>query len=677
MTWQFSDRTEHDPGWGVPFPTEWLAGWMRETHAHGRRRLGAVAAFHAQLQSFGVTGSALVSGAWMADDDARQGVWRRGPWTLPGGSESDRLWADGAGDMSEDWLRAVIADFLADPDRRAPGPTPRLYRVHGGEPPGLMLDVTAAGRRTGFVVVCLSEAVLPAVEALLEAPVIRWAVPVISGLLRSEQFRVHWDALSEVMVGPQRTDWEGGQERPVNAQEVVHRVGQVATAYAREAASAFETAVTAIFAPDPDDEYVHCLGAHGTEPYVYDASLSPHKPRVEGVEFGLTPSYAVGAAWEPTGGPVVVRDLPDRAAMTARYRDLGFEKESLQAGATHPAPMLAEQYVHDGMRAAALRGPWVFTAQRLPRFLSPSGRNMLVRFQGRTTSPIWSGEEEQQRTSRDRRIRLASLGQRIHDDLCGLFAQGLSLWQDGLRDEVLRELAGQRSWPSVCQTLSSWLSARAVSVFHLVEGRLCLLAWSLPRQTPLLRFDPDEALMDSQEMRLLQAPLYPRRDEISPEGFGGWPALEEELGFVAENVGCVPVIASGRPVGLLRVDGAMSLYGGLVRRSSPQGGLHHHRPTQTPAHIRPVLDEMARLLALTLDFQPARAGEWSDWSTWVERARRGHVPPEEVAQRLDALRARARTRVLAAQLVGVHRNTLRRQLRILAAVLDDDDDVVW
>jgi len=672
MDWIFHERSEPGHGRGVPFPTEWLEGWMRETHAHGRRRLGAVAAFHEQLSSFGVQGSVLVGGEWMADDDTCEGVWRVGPIDGPDGA---RLWAEGAGELPDTWLNGVLGAFLDDPARRRPSSTPRLFRVEGEGPPALMLDLSAAGRRTGIVIACLTREALPAVEALLDAPVIRWAIPAVSGLLRSEQFRVHWDTLSGVLVGRSRADWEEATmaERPVNAQEVVHRVSRVASGYAADAARAFEAAAVGVFLPDPDDEYVYCFGAAGTQRYAYDAGIHPHKPAVDGVAFGLTPSYVVGAAWDPAGGPVVVRDLPDREAMKTRYRDLGFDEEAVEGRSSRPAPMLAERFVEPDRREAALKGPWVFTAQRLPRFLSPTGRNLVVRFQGRTASPVWSGDEEVHRTSRDRRLRMASLSQRIHDDLCGQLAQGLALWREGLREEVLRELATQRSWASVCQILASWLSCRAVSVYRLDHGSLQLLAWSLPRRTPALRFDPAEALLDSAELRLLQAPLFPHRHEVSPEGFLGWPALEEAMALAAENVGSVPIMASGQPVGLLRVDGAMSLFGGVLRRGSAQGGLHHHRPTATPSHLRPVLDEVARLLALSLRPGPSRASEWADWPSWVEMARRGYVPADEVVQRLERLRALARTRVEAARVVGVHRNTFRRQLAALADALELDE----
>jgi hypothetical protein len=675
MTWTFVDRTDPAPSRGVPFPTDWLAGWMRETHAHGRRRLGAVAAFHEQLCTFGATGSALVGGGWMADDDQREGVWRRGPFKLRRSDpDADRLWAEGAGEVPMRWLRPVLTRYLADSDRRDPPLAPRIWRIEGGDPPGLLIDLSTAGRRSGVVLVCLSEEAMPLAETLLAAPVLRWAVPVVAGLLRSEQFRVHWDTLSRVLVGHDSVHWDSmdGDQRPVNAQEVMHRAAAVAASYAEDAAAAFEVATAGVFLPDPEDEYVFCVGAAGADRYAYDAGVVPRKPAQPGVEFGLTPSYVVGAAWDPAGGPVVVRDLPDRAAMKTRYRDLGFEAGSLDGASASPPPMSGERFIHGPVRDAALDGPWVFTAQRLPRALSATGRNLVLRFQGRITSTLWAGREELHRTSRDRRIRMASLAQRIHADLVALLDRGLGIWRDGLREEVLRELSTQQNWSSLCQTLASWLSCRSVSLFRFDGASLSLLAWSLPHRPPALRFDPADALLDSAELRLLQAPLHPKRDRVSSEGFLGWPQLEDALGARSENVGTAPVMASGQVVGLLRVDGVMSLYGGLLRRSSPQGGLHHHRPMSTPAHARPVLEEVARLLAPVLGGRGPSASPWSGWTGWVERARHGQVGTDEVLQRLDDLRAEARSRAAAAQVVGVHRNTFRRQLQVLAEVLEVD-----
>ena len=143
--------------------------------------------------------------------------------------------------------------------------------------------------------------------------------------------------------------------------------------------------------------------------------------------------------------------------------------------------------------------------------------------------------------------------------------------EKGVRDEVLRELSGPRRFDAFCRTLAAWCSARAVTLWDIEERSLRLVAWSRPEAPPELSLDTAERL-DARELRLLQAPLYPARSDVSSEGFLGWSLLEDALGGASENVGSVPVVRDGRPVGLLRIDGAFSLFAGHIGRGSEQGG---------------------------------------------------------------------------------------------------------
>ncbi len=657
---------------GQLLPGGQLGAWLQETHARGRRRLRAIAALHERAAPLGLSACVLVGGPWLAGGGRHPGTWRIGPWEA-GGDGAEPLWAEGAGAVDPGWIEALTAAVLADPERRRPGAAPRLWRVRGEERgASWVLDPSLTGRRQGLVLL-RAEGGSPVLEALARETAAAWSALIVAGLLRGDLFRTHWETLSQALIRRRASSWDPlspSAERPVNPQEVVARLAEVASALADDAARAFECATVGIFMPDPDDEYVYCLGAAGSARYAYDAGLHADKPRLRGVGFGLTASYAVGAAFHPAGSPVVVRALADRAALESRYRDLGFDEELIAAGAgeqpPETGPFLGERFVHADRAERARRGPWVFTAQQLPRALSPSGRNLVVRFQGRTVSHTWATPDQLSRTSRDRQNRMAAMAMRVHAEICRRFAEGLGLWREGLRGEVLRELSAGRRWAALCQTLSAWLSARVVSLFAVAGNELSLRAWSLPADPPELRFDAGAELLDARELRLLQAPLYPRRSATSEEGFLGWVPFVEAVGGPAESVGTVPVLAGGRAVGLLRVDGAMSLFGGHIRRQSPQPGLHHHRPEVLPAHLRPALEELARLLALAME-APARGAEggWSDWTPWVRRALAGQIPPERIAARLEALEAAAPTRAAAAALVGVHRNTLRRQLAAL------------
>jgi len=693
------DRFEFSPmdlpatGSGQLLPREVLGNWLQETHAKGRRRLHAIAALQERVSPLGLTGCAIVGGLWLSTGSRHSGTWRIGPWQT-NGSEPEPLWAEGAGDLSQPLLQRLMDALMSDPERRAPAMAPRAWRVSSESGTSLVLDTSLTGRRQGFVVLHTTGGV-PVLDIIFQSTAVTWTALIISGLLRGDGFRTHWETLSQALIQRRETSWYllDGQaaERPVNPQEVVMRVSQAAHRLAVDAARAFEVSTVGVFMPDPDDEYVYCLGASGSALYAYDAGLHPDKPRVPGVGFGLTASFTVGAAYHPSGSPVVVRTLEDRDALKARYRDLGFDEDAIDDGDTQEGqrgpltflaqppsgPFLGERFIDPAEAERANKGPWVFTAQQLPRSLSPSGRNLVVRFQGRTVSYTWATPAQLARTSQDRQNRMASLAMRIHAEICQLFAEGLAMWRDGVRDEVLRELAGARRWSAICQTLAAWLSARTVSLFRLEEDELVLQAWSAARPPPELRFDVSTELMDSREMRLLQAPLYPRRERISEEGFLGWAPFEEAAGGAAENVGCVPILTSGRAVGLLRVDGAMSLFGGHIRRQSLQSGLHHHRPGVLPAHLRPALEEAGRLMSLTMGQQVIDPPSgWADWSRWARLAAAGRIDPDEARERLARLRLEAPTRAAAAELVGVHRNTLRRQLSALAAALGDEA-ITW
>ena len=262
----------------------------------------------------------------------------------------------------------------------------------------------------------------------VDHPATWWVFLGFGGLLRADRYWTHWRGV----VGLLASRGEAGAEAPpppVNAQEVTVHVADDADRWAREVAEAFGVATVGIFVVDPDDEYVWCLGSHGLERHAYDAGLV-RKPAVEGVGYGLTAAWAAAPAVDPRGNPVMVRDLADPAALRERYRDLGFDEVSLE-DLERQAPGLESRFTVAARVEAAARGPWVFTAQRLPRRLSVSGRNLVVRFSGRTLDRHWSSFAEQARTSSDRRARQAAVAIRIHEEIVRGFDEGLARWREG------------------------------------------------------------------------------------------------------------------------------------------------------------------------------------------------------------------------------------------------------
>ncbi len=639
----------HDPGTGG----DWLSDWMTASHLEGRRRHQALAVLRAGLEPLGVTSVALVGGPWLEPAVEGDPVWRLPPWPQDTAGQVQRV-AEGVGDLPAERVRQVVDSFLASPAHHVPGARPQMFRVPG-QPPLLLVDAALGGLRPGLVLLGLDP------DAPLAAhPLAGLGVWPIAGLLRADRFRTHTERLGRVLSASAAPDWAAG-EHPVDSQEVGLRVAETLSHLAARAAQAFEVATVAVFAPDPDDEYAWCLGASGTAPHAYDAGLVHGRPPVAGVGYGLTASVVGSPAWDPAGGPVLVRTLSTRDEVRARYRDLGFDEDTLTGPPGAAAPFLAERYLDAELAEAALRGPWVFTAQRLPPSLSPSGRNLVVRLMGRTLERGWQSAAVASRTSRDRKGRLASLAVRIHGEACRGLAEGLELWRDGLRREVLRELGGARRWPVLCAALATRLSARAVSLWRRQGGSLRLDSWSRPDPAPELVFDVEEELLAPRELHLLSQPVCLPRDALTDEGFAAWPPFDDACEGPHANVGCFPILAGGQAVGLLRIDGGMSLYGGLVRRGSRQGGLRHHRPRVLPHHLREPCEEVAALIALAL---PGRRGARAreDWSRFVQRVRRGAVTPESATARLAELWGRAPTRSGAAALVGVHRNTFRRHL---------------
>lgn len=644
-------------------PVDWLGDWLRETHGDGRRRGHAVAEIYERLQHLGLRGCALVGGDWLTRDPERPGIVREGPEDVDGVA----LWADVAGAFPPGWWREVCREVLRVSPR--PSEVPVAWSVAHPFGRGVVIDPSLAGRRPGLVIAAIGEGVSEQLPGMMAEMGVGWLVLGASGLLRGDQFRTHWERLGRLLVSQPVAP---PTEPPVNPQEVVARVSDALGRLCVEAQETFEAATVTVFLPDPDDEYVYSLSAAGSATYAYDAAVVPDKPDIASVGFGLTAAMAMGAAFDPRGGPLALRVFERRDEILARYRDLGFEEGDVGV-------FQAERFVDETLVDEARRGPWVLTAQQLPRALSPSGRNLVVRYQGRVIAPQWATEEERSRVTLDRKSRLATASQRLYSDACHLLTEGLARWRSGLRDEVLRHLAGpQTDLDELCQAMAVWTSARHITLFERTGEGLRLAGWSGPGPRPELLYDIDAEPLSARELRLLHAPLYPRRGTITSEGFLRWEQLLAHFGAEPENTGTVPLVAGNTPLGVLRIDGAMSLFGGHIPRRSPQKALCHHRPTVTPHHLRGALEDVARVVSLALG---TNAGDGPAelevrWSQLIARVRQGLCDESEVTTMIVELRRHARTRAAAADLVGVHRNTFRRQLAVLAEIAGEEA-VVW
>ncbi len=639
-----------------------LSGWLGESAEGGARRQRALLQLFAQARAFGVQGAAVVAAPWIAEAEAAAGVWQLESWWCE--SAGALVAAEGVGELSQEAAHAAAEFFFDQLEGLRPPTLPTATALQHPEHGRLVaLDLAVAGRRVAVVMLSMAERAVG--WALLEHPLAGAVMVLATGMMRGDAHRERTEQLAGFLASGSPA--APGSERPLTAQEVVERVARVGDVLAERLASVFEVSAVGIFLPDPDDEFVWCLGRHGLERHAYLSGVTAAGP--EGVGFGLTASYAMGVAWDPSGSPVVVRSVADRSALASRYLDLGFDPRTVQRD-LEPGSPKASRFLAGGDPERAQRGPWVFTAQQIPRGLSPSGRNLVIRLQGRSMPDVWMTEDEQARTTRDRRRSIASAARRVHDELARHFDEGLRGWLDALLEDVRRCLVRRPDWDEVCRSLAVGLSARAVSLYAVRGRRLVVVGWSPSRARPAESFDLDNELDDPREQRLLSSPLTPPAAEVSEEGFLRWPPHEAALGGRSESVCTWPILVGSKPAAVLRVDGAMSAFGAHLRRGAGQDVLFRYRPPRTPLNVRHALEIVVDLLALVVARQSSSADE--DWSTWVERVCSGEIGVADARARLAALRSEAGTRGAAADQMGVHRNTFRRHLARL-----EEAGVVW
>ncbi|NCG19817.1 MAG: hypothetical protein GWP91_12485 [Rhodobacterales bacterium] len=646
FTWTRSPWDDADP----LFPVDWISDWMHGGHRHGRARATALDQVHRRLSPAGVITTALIGGH-RVDSESHNDLWYAT-------GDAPNWYAEAAGQHDEDWIRTTLSNFWANPDYKPPAQGPCLYSA--GET--VVLDAAGIGYRSALVLFRLQGPADLLLNALMQQRAAWWVVLMLTGLLRGERYRQKWQQITGLLVDGAQSPWRTAADQPVNPQEVTRSLAQAATAWVARVAHTFEVATVCVFLPDPDDEYVFCLAAHGSDRFAYDADLV-HKPSIDGVHFGLTGSWATSGT---ARGAPRVRTIDTREDLHRHYRDLGYDPQQTQDNQHFQR---AQQFVHPEVAAIAAKGPWLVSAQQLPDDLSPTARNLVVRLAGRSIDEVWATSAERHRTSHDRRARMGMVSARLHTDVLRLFREGLGRWRDGLRQSLLRELSAGEDLDGICQSIASWCSARGVSLWTHTEGSLTLRAWSRPQGRPVLSFDVANPV-DARELRLLHAPLYPSAHQIGEDGFLGWDHWRIHTAHPAENTATLPILQGGRTVGVLRIEGALSLFAGVIPRNGDHGALNSHRPTATPRHLRPALEEVAQLLALVLT--PAQVAQNQDWDRFMTRVRRHHISHSDARRHLEALHQQAPSRGQAAEQIGIHRNTFRRHLVELRTHLGDD-----
>lgn len=599
---------------GSSLETVPLEGILATPGTGGGRRRAGLRVVAASLASRGFTAvGLLVDGAVAA---GQSGVAVQALPSLGGSLE----WVGDA--LHGPALAQAARDFTAAAPE--PGQGPALYALG----PALVVDFSIGGRRpaVGILLGGGSTETLPA----------RGVLAVVAGMLRADAWRRQVEGLVGILA-----EAAPAPQGPVTSP-------QEAAAWAAEEAAAVLAGVCAatghdrgsVHLPDPDDGLVWELAVQGGHRRARHGGVSG-RPLEDDVLDGIA-----AEAMAPLAGGAAVRRLCTAA-----------ERQALQAARGLPP-------------AAASEGPLVVGRRPLDPSWSPSRRNLVLVLPG-GGGATWTRPAVPGPLNADEQLRLAAVMERLHDRVLGALERGLARWRDTLRAAVLGEQERRTGPAGLARTLAAGLGAAAVSVWEHHAGALhCTGASGALEAASLPAFSLADELLDPREHGMLHQPSFRPAGSISEEGFLHWAPVADLLGHRPANVGTVPLRREGRVWGLVRVDEVRPLFSALP--TGPGAAtLRRWLPERVPAHARELLEELARWLALG---GAAEAGEaawdWSPaaWRRFVAEATAGRLSAAEVAARIAGLDQLGPTRAAVAERLGVHRNTLRRQLQAVARV---------
>jgi len=593
----------------------------------GRRRAGLLSVAEL-LAGFGVN----TVGLCIADElvDVADGVVRATPLPEVGGS------LEWVGDPTQ---RSRVCALAVEFTKRAPSPgeSPALWTLRDS----VVVDLSIGGRRPGF---CLL--VGPAAR-LRPVPVpnlpLRPFLTAVAGMLRADAWRRTIERLVETLA---RTPIE--VTGPVtSAQEAAAWAAQEAEGLLDGVSKATGHPLVSVHLPDPDDGLVWDLAMLGGRRRARHAGVSEHPP--DGLPFDWVAAEAMTPA--AGAGQAVVRRIGGLSDLRVLLAARGLPEVGDEAGS----------------------GPWTVARRPLSRSWSPSRRNLVVVLAGRPACARWSEPPGPPELGADEQGRLSALVERVHDRVMASLAGGLARWRDTLRASVLVELERQAGPDGVARALRAGLGAGAVTLWRRQGDTLtCAGSAGLPASVELPDFSLSDELLDPREHGLLRTPLFRSERELSDDGFLRWEPMVAALGASPRNVGTVPLRTRDGAVGLLRVDDVRAVFSGLVSGADAPG-LRGWLPDRVPAHAREVLDDVARWFALAAPWSTPRslsseAAGPREWRAFMAAAKSGQLSEGVVRSRLEELASQAPTRGAAADLVGIHRNTLRRHMDALSVL---------
>lgn len=518
-------------------------------------------------------------------------------------------------------LVQVARDFVAAAPE--PGEGPGVYALAGA----IVVDFSIAGRRPAVGVV------LGADRSVALPP--RGVLTVVAGMLRADAWRRQVEGLVGILA-----EAAPAPQGPVTSpQEAAAWAAEEAATVLDGICAATGHAQGSVHLPDPDDGLVWELAVRGGARRARHGGVTG-EPLEDDVLDGIA-----AEAMAPLAGGAAVRRLCTAA-----------ERAALQAARGLPPEMAGE-------------GPLLIGRRPLAPSWSPSRRNLVLVLPGEPAA-AWARPAQPGPLNADEQLRLAAVLERLHDRVLGALERGLARWRDTLRAAVLGEQERRTGAAGLARTLAAGLGAAAVSVWEHRDGALHCAGASGALAAGLPEFSLADELLDPREHGILHQPSFRPAGAISEEGFLHWGPVADQLGRRPVNVGTVPLRREGRVWGLVRVDEVRPLFSALPTGSGA-AALRRWLPERVPAHARELLEELARWLALgTAGGSPAaEAWDWSPaaWRRFVAEASAGGLPAAEVDRRLAALDRLGPTRGAVAARLGVHRNTLRRQLQAVRA----------
>lgn len=622
---------------------------------------------------------------------------------------------------------------------------PRTFLARrGASRLALISDPPLGGRREGLGVWLLSQESPP---SLLANQLVGWVTDLGAAMLRLDMYRYHGEKVQDLICGlssyvewGRRENHPGATPETHTQQNLVSMLFDILSKACERIARVMFVDEVSIWTADMETEFVWCIGSSTRQSGAYNCVRSREEAERRGMPWlghGITARQVLTSTEAPRPGTLL--DFKPHS-VTSHYQlaqqyDTSLKDKSI-GGSTddigwlvqeHRKRYFASEYADDLPDAEDLkadpkctppnhpncRNPWIWVAIPHP---FPIQTCFVVRFRGNNIGEMWLSPNAREEISSKRQLAARSLADACFKIAVPWLRQNLLRWEKTAAQSVTRTLLADRSLTKTCMKLLEILMAEVVSIFVVDGAALRLNAWSfadcpqmsfpIGRDSSLLNspytgskrnventahaeFAMDEAFHMEVERRRILNP--PRRDMAGPtdgirkSNYSFYPLKVKEQDHV-------------RVVGLLRVDGIMSIFAGLAKwmpgksKGTPQGGSMQdlfvgYRPIEPPQFAgKPLLLELAEQIGIKLAEQLPSRGIVDEWSRKIEdlskKGKENWTPADKIL--LQSLREEfqeiyqqpgAKTMLGATKRLSVSHNKLMRVFEEAKAL--DKDMVPW